>query len=225
MHVPVLDASDIPRAMEALHQRFVIAGHGWTFIAANGDVHARSPVDQALRVPSQPIYGAPVLGKGLERRVPDPEIVEGCIFDTRSIPSLTLEERNAFRDACLQLKGGADPQVVAERRSAYVDSVAKQMGVHRAVATEEIERRDGGSSVLSGSRRVLLDTGKSIAVNEILSNPDEYHLVTCYDPVEGQAYGSGKGIIYTDHKPTPLIHSLAHGLSTKYLCGMTSMGC
>ncbi len=217
MHVPVLDASDIPRAMEALHQRSVIDGHGWTLIGANGDVHVRSPIDQALRVSSQPIYGAPVLGNGLERRVPDPEVVEGGLFDTRSIPSLTLEERNAFKDACFHLKASVDPKVLAERRAAYVESVAKQMGVHRAVATEEIERRDGGSSVLSGERAVLLDTGDSVTVNEILSNADEYHLVTCYDPVEGRAYGSGKGIIYTDHKPTPLIHSLAHGLSASYL--------
>jgi hypothetical protein len=45
----VSDASDVPRAMEVLHKRLWLAGHGSIKIAATGEMLERSAVDLAMR--------------------------------------------------------------------------------------------------------------------------------------------------------------------------------
>ena len=62
--VGVKDATDIPRALDVLHKRLILAGHTRHRISKTGAFLERTLADRALKVPSQPIYvRASVSGK------------------------------------------------------------------------------------------------------------------------------------------------------------------
>jgi len=57
---------------------------------------------------------------------------------------------------------------------------------------------------------IELDSGESVTVREILSDPKKYHKQCCKDPHEPDYGGSTIAKIYMDQKQ-PIIHSNAHG--------------
>ena len=58
-NLAVEDATDIPRLIEIAHVRLWERGLGWIQLSSNGNLLVRSPVDLALRVPCQPVFGPP----------------------------------------------------------------------------------------------------------------------------------------------------------------------
>ena len=61
----VANASDIPRAMEAMEVRLFLRGHRWALISSAGKVLPRTPVDMSLAMPNQSRFGMAALGEGL----------------------------------------------------------------------------------------------------------------------------------------------------------------
>jgi hypothetical protein len=74
IYVLVADGADIPRALQAWHDRCWLAGFGWSMVGAGGQVLERSLVDRTVCAPERLVFeGAPVL---------DPPLVQDA--DSRS---------------------------------------------------------------------------------------------------------------------------------------------
>jgi hypothetical protein len=216
----VQDGSDIPRALEVLHKRLVLAGFTQNRLSKAGSFLERSAVDLALSVPSQPIYIRPVLGDGL---VQDKQVkfFPGTeLMDTRSVlPDLSSEEEKRYLALIAEDRARLKPEM-KKARAKYIDERAKEIVVKsKGVITFSQARSSVAQSLLTSavdpSHPVTLSDGTVITVADILANPDAYHLQTCRD-VEDPNYGSNSvAKIYCDG-PQKLIHSFAHG-GRKYL--------
>lgn len=204
------EASDIPRALVALHKRLVLSGYAVYKLSAVGAILERSAVDQQLRVPSQPIYIHPTLyGVTQKKRVeffPGNEVV-----DTRvAIPDLTPEEHYAFakHDAIARAALKDEAEEAAE---AYDEARGKTLP---GGAAEARLARESGH--LPNDWPITLSDGNVVTVADILADPKEYHGKTCRDPLEPDYGGKTVAKIYSDQE-TPLINSWAHGGRTLHL--------
>ncbi len=217
----VADALDIPRALTTLHERMILAGFGRHKLSKTGAFLARSFADQALRVPSQPVY--------LRAHVQDPvtqdkrfEMRAGVeVLDTRAvIPDMTAEERKTLNKMLADAEDALKPEM-ARVREDYVTQRVSQMaeaeGITTEAATAAINAAMSGQMLLA---EFILYVGKEpVTVAEILSDPAKWHGKACCDPLEPD-YNHGRSVakIYSN-QGQPLVHSFAHSggdQGTKY---------
>jgi hypothetical protein len=229
--VPVLDAMDIPRALEALHHRCVLAGLGSIKVSERGVPLERSPVDLAMKTGSQPLFTRVDLGQGLVQ-AKDAQITahagEVFLFDTSLIKSLSAYELTQYRSVIATLKAAkaveseaVGAQWVAER----VQDVAKAQRMDKVAATEYLQKlqkvviRDKAHTDLVAGIKLVFESG-DVDVAEVLANPVKYHDKPCADPLEPSYRGGvGTAKFYAfdaSGKPhaTPLVSSMAHGVTT-----------
>ncbi len=226
--VPVLDASDIPRALEALHDRLILAGFGIPLISRAGAVLIRTPVDKAMRTSNQQLFQRALMGDGLVQRK-DEHI--GChrggtfLFDSRLIADLTADEKKQLEQIKAELYEHVEEQALQVRRSwieGRVDAVASRNGITRAVAYDCLQAALTRS--MSSARFDLIPgiqikfSSGWVDVGELLVNPGPYDGQACADPFEPD-YGSGIGVakFYANPNGKPTIHSHAHGGQTFFL--------
>lgn len=94
--IPVLDASDIPRALNALHLRLLLAEKGGPAVTKAGAIRMKSPADTAMQSSNQPLFQRVSLGPDLEQRKRDrigAHLGDVFLFDTRQIRDLDDVER------------------------------------------------------------------------------------------------------------------------------------
>ena len=207
----VANVADVPRALEALHVRLVLAGHAKHKLSASGAFLPRSHVDQALRPASQPIFARAMCGEGVKQDKPvrlNPGIE---VMDTaKAIPALTQAERLAYADALMKARAEMQPEmarVAADYMKTRATDMARREGMSIAAATKiiqasvEIDTLAGGFTIHTGMGRV--------AVSEILDNPTAWHGKTCRDPEDPVGSSPTSAKIYCDQE-NPLIHSFAH---------------
>lgn len=211
----VQDASDVPRALEVLHKRLWLTGHGWIKLAETGEMMVRSAADLAMRVPSQPLYIRAHLGQGLEQR----KVFEvysntdTCDFlDTRAaLPDLSADEERRVTELIQEVRQEMKPQADAKYREyegkRCVELEAKGMSTKEALALFGSASR---SRDLYGEWLITLSGGKQITVQDILNAPAEYHGKSCRDPLEPDYGGKTVATIYSN-QAKPIIKSHAHG--------------
>ncbi len=238
--VPVLDASDIPRAGWVLFKRLVLHGLGFAFVSKPGFIEVRTIIDAKVWRPACPWFAGGVdLADGLSQADRNEQVTYGPssdLVDTRKmLVDLTDEEEDAFEAECDRLRESAR-ELAAERRAEWTRSRATAIA-ERMIQTERLSpdqaqtrandqvaaelasasiSKDGRRYVtLHGGAVIETDSG-FVTVDEILDNPHRWHGAPCADPLEPE-YGRGVGTatIYTDASPT--IHSFAHGDCTYWL--------
>lgn len=211
----VHDASDVPRALEVLHQRLWLAGYGHIKLSETGEMMERSAVDLAMRVPSQPLYIRAHLGQGL-KQLKVFEIYSNsdtCDFlDTRTaLLDLTNQEETRLAELIQEKKRTMQPQAKAKRieyEQARVSELTKK----------GMSTKDALALMCSASRfhdlyenyPITLAHRKKITVQDILNAPAYYHKRSCRDPLEPE-YGSNTVATIYSNQEKPIIKSHAHG--------------
>lgn len=209
----VMDANDIPRALEVAHKRMVLAGYARHRIAKgiNAAFLNRSLVDLQLRVPSQPIFIRAHLAEGMTQDKvytlrPGVEMV-----DTRTVfPELSEGEELAYEgaiaQALLDMKGEMEMARAARSADAVAGLVASGMSETDARVT--VQAVAGGD--LGPDFQIVLSNGTIVTVEQILADPGVYHGQTCCDPSNPDRNRKTVAKIYSNQM-RPMIHSFAHG--------------
>lgn len=219
VYVGLRDATDIPRAGKALYERLWLAGHGYYAISKAGSLLERCLVDASVWQPERLDFaaGAQCLPP-LRQDRGTPVVFDGPLLDTRAaLPDLALAER-AELDA---LRAKARKEIRSEREAvqrAYIESRAAEMADPAdeeafAQARRTLERALE-HSVLCGDFHILLASGETVTVGDLMDDPRKYHAINCRDPLEPD-YQNGKvcARIYL-YGGRPTIHSFAHGGQT-----------
>lgn len=212
----VQDGKDAERFVTALSERLMLKGFLWGKITEAGFVDPRTLFDVAAsRDTSRLCYeGDAVLGEGVAYVPGARQPVErsGGLLDTSQLASLSDAERAALNAGIAELRLRLEPQASAQRerwRTARVaELVAK--GKEPKAARVYVDRvRE--TQTLGRDSLVHLDNGKTVTVDDILRDPQEYHKATCADPFEPDYHGGHNiAVIHTD-KGHPNIFSHAHG--------------
>lgn len=223
--IPVQDATDIPRAMKALHDRLVLAGMGAAIVTQAGTILIRSPVDLAMRSPNQPLFQRADCGAGVVQKKVEhigSHAGEVFLFDTRLIADLSpseIDELVAIED---KLRESVDIKAHDVRTSwveARVPAVAAQQGV-----SDEQARRFLHVIALASTKEhidiwpglaVEFADGTTADVGELVENPSKYEGKACRDPVEPEYRGGA--LVGKFYAESLTIRSFAHGGRTFHL--------
>ncbi len=207
----VADATDIPRTLDVLHVRACLAGYQTHRVSETGGFLARSIVDKALKTPSQPIY--------LRARVTPPVTQEKRVYmrhgaqevlDTRAvIADLTDAENAAYAQHVAEHTKRLRPKM-DRVRTAYVDAKVARLVTDRGI-TEDQARKHVETALTGGVLYpdwTIRVRDQWTTVGDILANPDQWHGVACYDPVDPENTSRTTAKIFTDK--APIINSFAH---------------
>ncbi|WP_273951053.1 AAA family ATPase [Curvibacter cyanobacteriorum] len=223
--IPVQDATDIPRAMKALHDRLVLAGMGAAIVTQAGSILIRSPVDLAMRSPNQPLFQRADCGAGVVQKKVEhigSHAGEVFLFDTRLIADLSPSEIHDLVAVEDKLRASVDIKAHDVRTSwveARVLAVAAQQGV-----SDEQARRFLHVIALASTKEhidiwpglvVEFADGTTVDVSELLKNPHKYDGNACCDPVEPEYRGGA--LVGKFYAESLTIHSFAHGGRTFHL--------
>jgi hypothetical protein len=214
--VAVADASDIPRALSACHDRLTLAGFGWGMGSACGSFLDRSPVDKACGSAERLVFeGGPIVEPPLEQ-APRPAVAhEGDVIDTMVVfPPLTAAERFRVKELKEAERIRLMPELDALRER-WSETHVKRMVANgatedeaRATVDRWIDRKE-----LTGAFALPFDdpnlAGATVA--DVLASPKKYVEKTLADPFEGPAYGRGKAILYQRANGSLFVNSFAHG--------------
>lgn len=219
--VPVKDATDITRALVALHDRLVLAGYGVPVVREPGGVDIRSPADTAMKTSNQPLFQRASVGPGLIHRKLDhigSHRGDVFLFDTRLIPNLTPDELRRKSEIERELKATvADDADDARSKwiGKHVVKVAHTNDIPIEQATAILHRaltKDSNNAwdLIPGIQ--IRFSSSLVDVGELLANPGKYDGKPCADPLEPD-YGGGVGVakFYANAKGKPTIRSHAHG--------------
>ena len=212
----VKNGEDIPRALDTLHARQIIAGFGKHKVSSDGRFLERSSVDLAMRSANQPIYLYATTADGIEQRK-EVRLLPGAeVLDTEhAIPPLTDAEQKALQDNLIEARIELAPKC-DETRERWIDervdeAVAK--GTPKDVARKSVLQAISKHGSLGPHFVIHLSNGQSVTAAEICRNPETFHGMACRDPME-PGYSTSAAKIYTNFQP--LIHSMAHGGGKRY---------
>ena len=209
----------IPKIGEAIYERLWANGQGYHSMNSSEDNPAileRCLIDKSVWQTNRIDYCAsPVLVKPVTRI--DSEFIilneNRHAFVTENFSTLTKTEIDAIRSIKEYSRSRLLPEV--ERRQEELLNEAPE---------EEKEYIQKRFSLLSENRlsinhELMLMDGSTVTIAQIQEYPEQYHMVTCCDPIEHDYRDYAEvAIIYTDEE-MPVIHSMAHG-GTTYHCEM-----
>ncbi len=208
------DGTDVPRALDVLHKRCIIAGHIIPRLAADGSFLERSPVDRQLMVPVQPIYLHATLDGGLVQRKQVTVIPGIEVLDTRAIlPDLTAAEEQTYKAAVEVARRsllGESQKTRRAYKAAKVNELVER-GVLVGDAEEAVENAMAKCHRLSLDWPIIASDGVETTVRDILMEGAEaWHQRTVRDPIEPD-YGSDTVAKVFFNEETVVINSMAHG--------------
>lgn len=215
----VRDPHLIEEAGKRLFSRLWVQGHGRCITSDAGIILQRSIVDASVWQPERLDFcGAPICKFPIVRKAPP-----AALYNEESapavlssvLPELTKEEAQQYED-----------RRIKARNAIYQESISKK-AVWVARRSEEIKGKDGSNHDLTNRQRtfieavergvlyrdfpIILASGKTVTIGEILESPKKYNKTTCRDPLEPNYHnGALTGWINTESRP-PYLRSLAHG--------------
>ena len=220
----VKNASDIPRALDALAKRLWLKGHGYIELSKAGRMLTRCPVDTAVGSPERLDFCAGAACKPpLEQRRPSPRLFkpDADPLDTlAAIPSLTMLEQSDYDGLVATAKAQAKP----EARQIKKEWSAERVKVALAkISEDDREKAEAGlmqtyslavdKSILMGDFVLRHTSGKEITVGECLDDPDKWHGERFHDPLERSYGGNDSRIAWMNLRAAgrPYLYSHAHG--------------
>ncbi len=213
-------ASDIPRYLETLGKRLILAGYGRIEISRAGSLLIRTLVDLSVGSPERLDFVAgAVCEDGLEQRLPAPYHHPGGLLDTTTLLDLTDAEEEKYNKVIQELKDKAKPQQKIIRES-YINIEADKLS-----KSKNIDIDTARAIIRSRQDHILEDTdllyfahnnGKIVTVAEVLDDGANYDGMSLADPLEPEYDGGSmtKAKFFWNNGK-PIIHSYAHG-SIKY---------
>ena len=210
----IADGADMPRALDVLHRRCWLAGHGVPRLAKDGAFLERSPVDRQLASPAQPIYLHATVGEGLEQRKTVTLHPGIEVLDTRAVlPDLNDADERAYRaavEAARKSLLGEGRRVRLEYKKAKVAELVGK-GVRQGDAEEAVERAVDKAHNLAAQWPIVTSDGEETTVGGILAEGAEaWHERTVRDPLEPD-YGTRTVAKVFFNENTVVINSMAHG--------------
>jgi hypothetical protein len=198
----VKDQGDIPRALKALHERAMLAGHLHAFVDNAGGVHPRSIVDGQLGAVARPVFSCPAgVPKGYElRNRPAPVHHFGDCFDTRTaLPDLTPEERKKLVTKIEELKERPAVRALSEKRRA--EFLAKHPEWSRSVNSVGRSKDGYPAFLLTGGEKVDVVGVGVMTARELVSRYEELtegkkRKLNCRDPLDPNYGGDSIAVIY-----------------------------
>jgi hypothetical protein len=229
IYLHVADASDIPEAGRLLNQHLWLKGFGRYEVSKSGNLLERPLFDGSVWQTNRIDFAAGAkCHDGLVQRRGAPTIIKGTLNDSRintreSLPDLTDEEVatvNAHR-AAARAKVAEQANAVREAWTAErVKEMSQRSGKTGDAATQEatqIAKRAAESRELMGDWILQIADGSSVisrTVAEVLDDPQRYHGLLTYDPLEPD-YDGGRlvGKLFLN-SARPCLYSMAHGGAT-----------
>lgn len=226
LYILIESAADIPRFGKVLAARLMLAGHLRIVISKAGSLLVRGLIDEAIFDAGGRLdfVGGAVCRDGLEQRRGAPVVFnDGAgLFDSRSFPDLTPDERCRLASAIDLAKLAKQPEAEAVQR-AWLAAREGEMtarlvgkGVESEVAREQasICARQALGGMLTGDFVLtVVEGGKCVAVTvaEVLSDRARFNRLLTLDPLEPDYCGCKVvGILYLDGIGARLF-SQAHG--------------
>lgn len=224
--VPVRDATDIPRALKALHERLILAGMGTAVVTGSGSINIRTPADLAMQTSNQPLFQRAVCCGNDVVQDKESHIVlhEGSVFlfDTRLIADLSPSEIDELARVVSKLRDSV--AIDAEKaRTAWVDARVPGVAALQGATDEEARKilhvtalaSAGGHIDIWPGLTIEFADGLHVGVRELLDAPHKYDGKACCDPVEPE-YRAG-ALVGKFYAESLTIHSFAHGGRTFHL--------
>ncbi len=203
---------------QRLHERLVLAGYGFGFVAKTGHVFIRSLIDtSATSDYSRFWYEADAIFADDRLAYKEPRRVilkqeHGGFLDTSLLSPLTDDERQQFDKICLDLQHAIQPeadkarQLYLAKRKADLVKRGKSPEHADKILKLAVERQ-----ILAADFEVAQNDGPVVTVAEILADPERYDGMQCPDPFEPD-YGNGRSHAMIMLSGTfPHINSFAHG--------------
>ncbi len=224
LYILVTEATDIPRAGEAIVNYLWAAGYGYIEISKAGFLLERCPVDGTVWQPNRLDFaaGAHCIDP-LEQRRGAPEIIDGSVefVDTASVipdpDAATMLQANTNRT-----RAKDEHRAEAERvKQEWISTRVSEMLKNRPQATDrereeacDIARRAVANGTLSGDFRIPVMENEqclSVRVEDVLNDPNRYNGLQTLDPLEPD-YQNNKvvGKLYLSGS-RPNLFSYAHG--------------
>ncbi len=210
------NAADVPRFLDVLGKRLVLAGYGRVEFSRSGAVLVRTLVDLLIASPERLDFVAgAVCDEGLEQQLPDPEYKGGKLLNTEALTNLTPAQEKDYQGILDQLKAAGSPQQ-ATIEGDYIEQEAEklttQSDMNIAQARKTVKARKKG--VLAGDDLLFfVHKKKPVSVAHALDHGPEFDNKSCADPIEPDYDGSSmsKAIFYWNEGKNPLLYSHAHG--------------
>lgn len=214
------DATDIPRAAEALEVYLWAAGHGHIEISSSGAMLPRTLLDMSVWQPNRLDFAAgAACDTPLEQRRGAPLVVAGSpMLDTRAAipdpdPAAKARAERAKREAKRAKQREAD-SVKDEYIEERALELAPTAGPEELEQAREVIRRALDNDTLAGDFPLTILQGGQrveVTVGEVLDDPERYHGSLTLDPLEPDYQGGkdvGKLYLMTAR---PNLYSFAHG--------------
>jgi len=211
IYLPALDGSDIPRYMDVLFKRLVLAGYGHIKISKSGSLLVRTIIDGAIKSPERIDYVAPaIIGQGLVRDPVLVQFVPGGYLDTSTLLNLTEEEESTYQSIVDTLKIESSDQAMLVRNQ-YAKQKAADTGHPIQEVLEALKQSDKG--YLTHTQLLVLNDGSSLLVKDVFSNPKGWHCTSMRDPFE-QEKGPDKAMLFCNEDGSIVLHSFVGGEHT-----------
>lgn len=234
LYVPVLDAGDIPRALQVLFDRLWLAGFGRYELSKSGAWLARAAIDASVAQPERLDFcGGAECGRGLEQRLPPPILFhpDAPPLDTRAaLSDLDASERHrlaelreAAKEPLKERQVEIREEWIKTRVDARLSAIPEPDRTEAQPKLEKVYRQAAEGGRLEPDFELIVvrkgtQARTRMTVGELLNARDQYHEATALDPLEPD-YPDGQTRLVgwlNLRAREPYLLSHAHG-GTRYL--------
>ncbi|MDP3586056.1 MAG: hypothetical protein Q8R61_13075 [Thiobacillus sp.] len=217
LYIAVAKGSDIPRAGRLIFERLWLSGYGYFAVSKAGSLLERCLFDAAVWSPERLDFAAGAHCQGsLVQRWPAPLLfnLDAPPFDVASLPDLTAVEGEKLWELKSEARNDAKPEQ-QRVRDAYIATRSAELVTERGMSLDAAQaavRRAVESSLLFPDFDLVSESGKTVTVGEVLTNPVKWHGARFADPVEPD-YRNDRRVAWVNllSGGRPYLYSHAHG--------------
>ncbi len=174
LYIAVAYAADIPRYGQTIFERLWLLGHGFIALSNCGNALVRSVIDATVFSPERiDFVGKPVIqGDGLSYTDPEGELIDGCLLDTSTLPSLTDAEQLHFQElvdaAKAKIKSKANKQNKLWKNQTVASMTKK--GIPEKEAQHTVDKIcSNNGQLLHGSFPLFFSSSGEATVDQVLA--------------------------------------------------------
>ena len=215
MFVRLRNASQVPKALKALHAKCWDCGLGYHLISKSGQQLDRSIVDVSVGSPERLIFTAdPILLDGIKRTQVETIQHSGVALNAPGLPisaAWTLS-RDIDRQNGIESAKSIRDNFMEQQAERHVEEHGTTLPEARAIVRSRIRGR-----VLSDNDVLETVANGLQSVGEILDTLKPSDVLPCADPIEGREYNpTAASVIWQFGHKHPALVSHAHGIQTVY---------
>ena len=224
---------------DTLFNRLWLNGDCQFILSGSGGFLPRGPVDRAVFGQPERLdfCGEPFCSPPIVRRAPPAQIINGSrppVALSRVVEPLTPQEEKRLKDMQQEEKRRRRPESEARRKEWIAERLQELGGSALAPVSSEQETQPkltiktppektetqktreltleaaATKRILYADFPIVMSTGETVTVQEILANPGRYNKKTCRDPLEPN-YRDGAVTGWINLSGVPYIRSHAHG--------------